>query len=218
MKKVLQIVENQQPYDLSVKIEILGFAIDLPLTDDIRSVLKAAIQKKIPKKDSSVIELKGHKCAICGSCADETPVGIYKHGRLFNHYLVCTPCITHNTESNVYTALKFKDSIPEGYKGPIITGVETCNTGGGCMITYVDVQNCGNVEQFGIDEEYINAYSTRYQDCESNHSDYCSDTFNNEDDLIDFCGLELTTQLIDIHITYCSKYNLNPIFKLRPHR
>jgi hypothetical protein len=43
---------------------------------------------------------------------------------------------------------------------------EIYNTGGGCMVYFVDAETDGNIVQFGINEECIVGYTKRFQDDE----------------------------------------------------
>jgi hypothetical protein len=95
-----------------------------------------------------------------------------------------------------------------------ITRIHTENTGGGCMITYVDVKHCDTVVQFGIDEECIVAYNERYgitEDCMSIH--YVWSAYSYEE-LLESLSYEEANSLIKVLIEYCFRFNIHPTFAL----
>lgn len=94
-----------------------------------------------------------------------------------------------------------------------VESIHTENTGGGCMITYVDVKHCDNVIQFGIDEECIVAYDARYgdtEDCMSEHYVWAAYSYK---ELTERLSYDEADQLVKTLIEYCFRFKIHPTFE-----
>jgi hypothetical protein len=112
----------------------------------------------------------------------------------------------HNWSDNVIDEINYRNENEELDTVPRAVNYAFENTGGGCMLSTIDVVNCGNVVQFMMDEEGINAYDVKYGECDETPDPlYVFDKYSN---LKDMYGELLADQVMNELKRYCHKYNV----------
>lgn len=99
-----------------------------------------------------------------------------------------------------------------------ITKVSTINTGGGCMVSYIDVENMAEVTQISLDEGVICARSKRYQELtdQEDPSDTCVWAVSTEEEMRGFLSEGETVEVLQVLFSYCLRFKMQPDFLLSP--
>jgi hypothetical protein len=83
------------------------------------------------------------------------------------------------------------------------------NTGGGCMVLYVYIEELNGVDKIGIDEEHINGY----KEDPSHEEDDCRWSSNCLEELQQLVGEYNATKLLAYQYEYCKKYDVSSLFE-----
>lgn len=73
------------------------------------------------------------------------------------------------------------------------------NTGGGCMVMYVDVENGGQIVELGVNDELVVAYSSKYEEGKEPTELWWTDNFQK---LEEYLGKEIAEQLYRLFLKY----------------
>jgi len=97
-----------------------------------------------------------------------------------------------------------------------ITKVSTINTGGGCMVSYIDVENMDQIVQISLDEGVICARSKRYNDLtdKEDPSDTCIWAVATEEELRGWLSEGETREVLQVLFSYCLRFKMQPDFLL----
>jgi hypothetical protein len=87
------------------------------------------------------------------------------------------------------------------------------NTGGGCMVFYIDIERANGINRIGIDEEFINGYKTNADDADSEPD--CVWSCSSFEELIDTVGKFNARKLMAFHYSYCNKYDCTSLISIK---
>ncbi len=92
-----------------------------------------------------------------------------------------------------------------------IKGLGYENTGGGCMVFYIDMERANGIDRIGIDEEFINGYKTSGDEDQEPDCVWSCGTF---EELVDVVGKSNARKLMTFHYNYCKKYDCTSLISI----